>query len=44
MTVADDLCFITEDLTELQPMMTSAELQANREPHHTRHIDSDPEL
>ena len=43
-TVADDLCFITEDLSELQPMMTSAELQANRELHHTRHKDGDPEL
>ena len=36
-TVADDLCFITEDLSELQPMMTSAELQANRE-HYTIHL------
>ena len=35
-TVADDLCFITEDLSELQPVMTSAELQANRE-HYTIH-------
>ena len=30
-TVADDMCFITEDKAELQPMMSAAELQANRE-------------
>ena len=28
-TVADDMCFITEDKAELQPMMSAAELQAN---------------
>ena len=30
-TVADDMCFITEEKSELQPMVYSAELQANRE-------------
>ena len=35
-TVADDMCFITEDEPEIQPMMSAAELQANRE-HYTIH-------
>ena len=35
-TVADDICFITEKRSELQPMLASAELQANRE-HFTIH-------
>ena len=33
-TVADDMCFITENKAELQPMMSAAELQANRD-HYT---------
>ena len=35
-TVADDMCFITEEKSELQPMVYSAEIQANRE-HFTIH-------
>ena len=35
-TVADDMCFVTEKKNELQPMLASAELQANRE-HSTIH-------
>ena len=35
-TVADDMCFITEEKSEVQPMMSAAELQANRE-HYTIH-------
>ena len=35
-TVADDMCFITEEEPEIQPMMSAAELQANRE-HYTIH-------
>ena len=35
-TVADDMCFITEEESEVQPMMSAAELQANRE-HYTIH-------
>ena len=30
-TVADDMCFVTEKRSVLQPMLASAELQANRE-------------
>ena len=30
----DDMCFITENKAELQPMMSAAELQANRD-HYT---------
>ena len=30
-TLADDMCFITEEKSEVQPMMSAAELQANRE-------------
>ena len=35
-TVADDMCFITEDEPDVQPMMSAAELQANRG-HYTIH-------
>ena len=35
-TVADDMCFITEEEPEIQPMMSASELQANRE-HYTIH-------
>ena len=35
-SVADDMCFITEVEAELEPMMSSAEHQANRE-HYTIH-------
>ena len=34
--VADDMCFVTEKRSELQPVLASAELQANRE-HFTIH-------
>lgn len=35
-SVADDMCFVTEDKEEAQPMMSSAESYANRE-HYTIH-------
>ena len=35
-TVADDMCFITEEEPEIQPIMSATELQANRE-HYTIH-------
>ena len=30
-SVADDMCFITEDRSEVQPMLSTAETYANRE-------------
>ena len=35
-TVADDMCFTTEEISEVQPMLSAAELQANGE-HYTIH-------
>ena len=35
-TVADDMCFITEEKSDLQPMMSAAELHASRD-HYTIH-------
>ena len=35
-SMADDMCFVTEDKEEVQPMLTTAETYANRE-HYTIH-------